>query len=335
MAVRSSRGRWRFLWVVVLVCTSVAGVVGATKKCEEFKSGKEIMGFVENAHVLVQVDKEFSSNDGKDYDDFCKAYERTIEERKEGLEVGRIYGDKFTKVANKLDAINEDEWPKYVLLKRGTTVADLPTAAIPYTGESKSVNDIIDFLTKEIDMRIGNLVYSIDAMDALASWFMAIQNGNDDDNYANLKKKVIVYTAKLFALLPRKSFQKDNHQIDTLYVKAFDKITEFGPAYVSKHHSRIQKLLEKEDNTLSPIERDELNQKMHILNKFMEPKKIQFEEHRRFCITIGINFLLLLGFFAMVGYELFCWLAQGQTKRGNEETEESAADLANKENSLD
>jgi uncharacterized protein YeaO (DUF488 family) len=123
----------------------------AAKKCVEFKTGKEIMGFVEKGHVLIQVvNKEFPSH-VKGYDDFCQIYENTMEEQKEGLEVGRIDVDKLPEhIAKRLDAINQDEWPKYVLLERGTS------AAIIYPGKPKSVNDIIGFLTEEIQKAAKN-----------------------------------------------------------------------------------------------------------------------------------------------------------------------------------
>ncbi len=76
----------------------------AAKKCVEFKTGKEIMGFVEKGHVLIQVHKEFPFN-VKGYDDFCQIYENTMEEKKEGLEVGRILVEKLPKIAQRFPKI--------------------------------------------------------------------------------------------------------------------------------------------------------------------------------------------------------------------------------------
>lgn len=291
--------------VVTLTVSVIVLQAEAKRECIKVKAGN-IKRLAADTHVLLKVDREFPSGDAEDqYKELCGRYEGTPSERTSNLVIGHfgidIYGDTGAKkkakdVAEKFGAGDENEWPTYVLLKKGANDA---SDAINFEGDP-SADELTNFLRDETDIRVGAMLYYIETLDRCAARFMGVdENGGKK---SQLKKHLYAYVAKIMIFL----YRGDAKEVATFYGNTFSSILKEGNDYATKNTDRLDGMLSS-DRNMSNLKREEVAQRLHILKKFTEPVEVSAEENRSFYFALCWYTVLLgsmvLMFISMIFFE--------------------------------
>mmetsp|Transcript_21701 Transcript_21701/g.47299 ORF Transcript_21701/g.47299 Transcript_21701/m.47299 type:complete len:336 (-) Transcript_21701:127-1134(-) len=286
------------LLIAVAIAAVPAAVSAGTTKCIEdpMNTLSAILREADDSDVFVRVDKQYAyGDDSKQYDELCSAYEKSSDDRKKQVKIVKVNGDDTDGgdgVAKELGADDEDTWPTYFLIKKGTKNSDFPQSVKAYEEEDRSSDKLAEFLHRETGATIGSFVYSLGMMDTLASKF--VDAGKEDARYGEIQRRAIAFGSKIMAIMIKFRADNDLKMVADLYVKAFFKILE-SDDYAQKQTDRIKKLMEK-DNSMSNAKREQMSQKLHILSKFTEPKELTDAENRSLLINIGMNVVLFVAF---------------------------------------
>jgi len=282
----------------LLVIRSTSSFVNAEKpSCIEIESGKALVRYANTSDVFVMVNKE-DSTDKKEWNDFCTYYKDTSSQKLKGLKVGYVHGDKHKNIAKKLGVEDSSDWPSFVIVKKGTKGKELPKKAIKFEGEEKGAGQLADFLIEHTDSRLGHYVYSIHPFDDLAARMVGVE---DDDKYADLKRKMYAYFAMILRKFMYLRAKEDMKVALDMYVKTFQKILEKGTDYPETQTTRLENLMNDEGSQMSKFKKEEMSQRMHIYSKFTSPMELTYEDHKTFFILLGSQVLLFLLFLGIVG----------------------------------
>jgi len=322
----------RLVVVALIVLASTLPVVTAEKPtCREFDSGKDLMRVANTSDVFVMVTEEGENPgevDSKEWKNVCEGYKATSSQRLKGLVMGHVFGKKHRNIAKKLGVEDDDEWPTFVMVKKGTKGKELPEKGIKFTGESKEGKDLIDFIMDTTPSKFGQYVFSIHPYDDLAARLMGVK---DDDKYADLQKKFYYYCSiVLIKLLSFHAKDSDMRMVCATYAKTFQKIFEQGKEYPETQTKRLEKLID--DDNMSAFKREEMHQKIHVYSKFTDPMELTYDDHKAFILLWGSQIFLLVLFAIMI----FDLLTGGRSEEEREieketESEETKKDEDKKE----
>lgn len=276
--------------------------VEAKKECIKIKH--DILTLAKDTHLLVKFDKEFPSGDAEDqYKELCGRYEGTPTDRTSYLVIGHfgidVYGDTDAKkkamdVAKNFGADDENEWPTYVLMKKGITD---PSGAIKFEGEN-TAEELAIFLREQVDITVGTMLYYIGTLDRMASRLMGVdENGGKK---AKLEMRFYTYVAKIMIFL----YRGDGKEVAYMYGKTMTNILKEGKEYVTKNKDRLDRMLTS-DRNMSNLKREEIAQRLHILEKFTDPVEVSEKENRNFYFAVGWYTLLLGSMVLMIISMLF------------------------------
>jgi hypothetical protein len=301
----------RLLVALTTLLALASSVSAAGKKCiDSFDSLTEILNQAKNANVFVRV--EFANNDGDDGDDdddttqyqeVCNSYERASDQRKEAVVIGKVSGEDQEELAKQLRAENNESSSSshYVLIKKGAVVNNNRDGLISskhlihYDGEP-TAKALIEYLKEETGATIGNFVFSLGLMDALAAQFVKVVVVDDDDDMAiianDFKKRVLAYSAKFLSYTLHIRASEEIQAVVEMYVRVFfQSLTQAD--YASQQTARIQKLMENSSENMSAKKREQMGQKLHVLTKFTNPQ-VTPEQERQFYISVGLNIVMLV-----------------------------------------
>lgn len=321
------------LLIAVAVAAVPAAVSASKTKCIEdpMNTLTAILREADDADVFVRVDKQYAyGDDSKQYDELCSAYENTSDDRKKQVKIVKVNGDDTDGgdgVAKELGADDEDAWPTYFLIKKGTKNSDFPQSVKAYEEEDRSSDKLAEFLHRETGATIGSFVYSLGMMDTLASKF--VHAGKEDARYGEIQRRAIAFGSKIMGIMIKFRADNDLKMVADLYVKAFFKILE-SDDYAQKQTDRIKKLMEK-DNSMSNAKREQMSQKLHILSKFTEPKELTDAENRSLLINIGMNVVLFVAFVVTLLQMIFGSGEEVEKKPVDAEVVEEAEEQAEEE----
>jgi len=310
----------RLVAVALLVLASSPPTVTAEKpSCREFGSGKELMKAANTSDVFVMVTKEGEKPgevDNKEWSSLCEGYTATSSQKMKGLVIGYVLGKKHPNIAKKLGVEDDDEWPSFVIVKKGTKGKELPENGIKYTGEGKETKDLAEFIMNETPSKFGQYVFSIQTFDDLAARYMGVK---DDDKYADLQRKFYYYcaiiTTKFSGLrMP----DPDMSSVGAMYAKTFHKIVEQGKEYPETQTIRLEKLIE--DDNMSAFKKEEMGQKLHVYSKFTDPIELTYDDHKAFIMLWGSQ-LLLFVLFIIMALDLLAGRRSEEEKKDEQETE--------------
>jgi hypothetical protein len=310
----------RLLLALTTLLALASTVSAAGKKCiDSFDSLTEILTQAETADVFVRV--EFADDDDDDdltqYQEVCDSYERTSDQRKEAVVIGKVSGEDQEELAKKLRADDENNDGEssstsshYVLIKKGTVVKkkeggllslslSLSKNLIHYDGEP-TAKALVEYLKQETGATIGNFVFSLGLLDVLAAQFAKVDTIIDDEQnngsynyYSNhLKKRVLAYTAKFLSYTLHIGASDEIKAVVDMYVRAFFQSLKQAD-YASQQTARIQKLMESSSQNMSAKKWEQMTQKLHVLTRFTNPQ-VRPEQERQFYISVGLNVVVLV-----------------------------------------
>eukprot|EP00567_Pseudictyota_dubia_P018775 CAMPEP_0197433668 /NCGR_PEP_ID=MMETSP1175-20131217/1526_1 /TAXON_ID=1003142 /ORGANISM="Triceratium dubium, Strain CCMP147" /LENGTH=351 /DNA_ID=CAMNT_0042962133 /DNA_START=9 /DNA_END=1064 /DNA_ORIENTATION=+ len=329
MRTNTTSQRVRSLYAVVFA--ALAAIIAfplqasAKKECIEIKPGN-VKGLARDSHVLLKVGEKYpSGKDEDEYKDLCVRYEGTPTERTRDLVIGHfgidVHGDKEAKkkalsIAEKFGAADEDEWPTYVLIRKGTTEA---SEAIKFEGE-KTVVGVTTFIRDQLEISVGAMLYYIETLDKLVSRFMEVDENGDAK--AQIVRHFYAYVAKIMIFLNR----GEAKEVAQMYGKVFNHVMTEGKEYATKNIKRLEGMLGSGDRSMSNSKREEVAQRIHILEKFAKPVEVSAEDNRSFYFAVAW-YVFLVGAMIVTIIGIFFFEEKGTTT--DDTAEEKTGDVSN------
>ena len=334
-----------------LLSLSGSSATAAEKECIEVKNKAELLTQVETSNVLLVMlndnNEDPLQDDGKEeYKELCERYQSTPVERIKELTIAKLtnthLAKKLTSRATpvtaetglfhkiqqyflsfrKKNTTHDDDnvsFPEYLLIRKGNLSFD---ETLRFVGESKTADTVSEFLSQQLDMKkIGNFVYSIGTLDFIAANLVKAE-------YGAWQQKFWAYMSKVVRLLQypmsggdlSKSPTVHGKPLSEYYVKTCFKVLEQGVKYPSNQVGRLERMLEQDGDKITPLQKEELQQKIYTLKKFTEPMEVNREEVQKFLLSMAMSGMLLVAILVMFPMLLLPDNNNGNSKEGGTST---------------
>ena len=149
--------------------------------------------------------------------------------------------------------------------------------------------------------RIGSFVYSLGHLDFIAANLVRARK-NDHPPW---QQKAWAYSAKLFAVMTSVFATPHNQEVAEIYVKTCFAILNRGLAYPENQVERLERLLQDTTNNVSALQKENLQQKVYTLKKFIDPVEVGEKDTRNFVLSVLLNLGLLLAVLFLIPVLLF------------------------------
>lgn len=310
---------WSFL--LLLSGPSITAATEASKKeCIEVKTKAELLTQVQASNVLLVLlnnndEEDPLQDDQKEYKELCERYQATPVERIKELTIAKLtnhhLGKKllsratptqtetglFSKMQNfvfrKKSTFQEDDeisFPEYLLIPKSNQSLD-KTPILQLAGEPKTADTVSEFLFQQLGMKkVGNFVYSIGTLDYIAASLMKAED-------SSWKQKAWAYTSMVVRRLqyPMSGGPTIHGKpLSEYYVKTSFKVLEEGMDYPSKQVKRLERMLEQDGDKITPLQKEEMQQKIYTLQKFSEPVELSRDEVKKLLLSLAMTGILLV-----------------------------------------
>lgn len=217
------------------------------------------------ADVLIVVDKSYPYGDDHDaFKSFCERFVEGSDHIRKDFLIATVgvesYGDNHNKdLAEKLGAPDEEKYPQYYYLKKGTK--DLSKAS-HFSGSDKSADSIAAFVKRTAGIGLGD-TGTLEEMDVIAAEFTAeiAASGGDGDGAA---AAALVDKAKAAAA---KYASEEEKATAGVYVKVMAKAGQKGAGYFKSETERVSRMVD--DGKMSAEKKKLFEEKLRILASFV------------------------------------------------------------------
>ena len=331
-----------FISLAALLLAASSSPVSA-KKCIKISRGKQLKKKLESSHVLVAL---APNDEATVYKELCQYLEKTANVRVGDFEIALVEDKpaqknllsksappKLSFVSSLMEKVEglfqkKEKEPtldiapeeQYILFHQNTNLGVLYEPKSELTASS-----VADFVSDQLDRaKIGSFIYSYGMYDNIASQFM-------DTDQDFMQKVWVKAVFPMFTFVHKMQGSLKEYEKETLelYVQIANKVLEKGKDYPKTQMTRLENMLNDEDNKISELQKEKMAQKMHILKHFAEPKVFTADEQKEFYKSLGFFFMpyvMLILFLPVMMMD-----DEDDKKKKQEQVKKAEEDLENEE----
>ncbi len=334
----------------LLTLLVVSLTVTTAKECGTVSRGKELKQLVGTSHVLVAMT---TSGDDSSTKDLCERLQQTPDVRVQDLEIVTVADHNIQRKVWDLSRPAPDGWmdrlwfrvesfipslqklrkddtslvtPSFVLFMKGTSYDQ--GRGLRYTGDDMSADTVSTFLASWMQTKkLGNYVYSLGTYDMIAAQTMVWV---EKYGTSSLLPRLWVHGAgRVTRYLVQPTSMEFETQLAQMYIASATKVLQHGSDYPQSQVKRLERMLGDQDSNISPLQREDLSQRLYIWRKFAEPMEVSNDDLYKFVGRLLLNLFSVLAMAVLIPLLLF-----GQEPYEEEEVAEDDAnekDITDKE----
>lgn len=311
------------MFLLRLVALAGAVSIITAKDCGTISRGKELKELVANANVLVAL-----TSDEANTKDLCERLQSTPEARVQDLEIvtaadHNVQRKVWESSRPAPTGVMEQLWfkletyvsplrrvrdpaplttPAFVLFQKGASFDE--DNGLRYTGDDMSVDAVTTFLASWLKTKkLGNYVYSLGTYDMIAAQTMAwVQKYSTD----GLVPRIWVHgVGRLTRYLVQPTSMEFESQLAQMYINSAVKVLQNGPNYPQSQIDRLERMLSDDESKITPIQREELSQRLFIWKKFAEPTEVSSDDLYKFLGRLALNLVSVLAMAILIPLLIF------------------------------
>jgi len=220
--------------------------------------------------------------------------------------------------------------PSYILFQQGTSYESASGLRYP-KGENEeeettvTVDNLTTFVSQWLNQKkIGNFVYSLGVYDMLAAQTMSLIETYGHEHW---KSKLWVYGIFRMCKYVLPTNMEFERELKEMYEKSAKKILEGGGSrVVIVQIERIERMLDEKNNkktVISPLQREQLSQRLYIWKRFSEPITLSSDDMKQFLFRMVMNIVSVVGIAILIP---FLFLTTGTTEEEEEEEADATAE---------